>query len=289
MMNIRSVAGQMFVLQVLIVLLLVVAAVVALLIQSRSDRYDAARDRSLAAAQAFAHSPGLVDAMRGPDPSAVLQPLTEAARKDAHVDFIVVTDRNGIRYTHPQPEQIGKQFVGTIGPSLNGAVTVEQVHGPLGLEYQVVVPVEDADGSVVGIVSSGMKVANVSSAVNRQLPVVLGAGTVALGLATAGTALVGRRLLRQTHGLGPEEMTRMYEHHDAVLHAVREGVVIVGGDGRVRLANDEARRLLDLPADVEGHAVTGLGLAPRTAQLLVAGRAVSDEVLPVGERLLAVN
>ncbi|MBP0453115.1 SpoIIE family protein phosphatase [Kitasatospora sp. RG8] len=289
MMSIRSVAGQMFVLQVLIVLLLVVAAVVALLIQSRSDRYDAARDRSLAAAQSFAHGPGLVEAMQGPDPSAVLQPLTESARMAAGVDFIVVTDRNGIRYTHPDPAQIGKQFVGTIGPSLNGGVTVEQVHGPLGHEYQVVVPVKDANGAVVGIVSSGVKVANVSSAINRQLPVVLGAGAVALGLATAGTALVGRRLLRQTHGLGPEEMTRMYEHHDAVLHAVREGVVIGSGDGRILLANDEARLLLDLPPDVEGRAVSDLGLAARTEDLLLSDREVTDEVLPVGDRMLAVN
>ncbi|MFI8460240.1 SpoIIE family protein phosphatase [Kitasatospora sp. NPDC085464] len=279
----------MFLLQVTIVLLLVVAAVVALLVESRSDRFAAARDRSLAAAEAFAHSPGLVATMQGPDPSAVLQPLTEAARKDANVDFIVVTDRNGIRYTHPEPEQIGKKFVGTIGPSLHGLVTVEQVHGPLGLEYQVVVPVEDGHGGVVGIVSAGMKVANVSSAIDRQLPVVLGAGTLALGLATAGTALVGRRLLRQTHGLGPEEMTRMYDHHDAVLHAVREGVAIVGGDGRVLLANDEARRLLDLPEDAEGRAVTDLGLDPRTTELLLSDSAVTDEVLPVGDRLLAVN
>ncbi|MFD8752844.1 SpoIIE family protein phosphatase [Kitasatospora sp. NPDC059577] len=279
----------MFLLQVLIVLLLVVAAVVALLIESRSDRFAAARDRSLAAAQAFAHSPGLVATMQGPDPTAVLQPATEAARKDAQVDFIVVTDRNGIRYTHPEPDQIGKKFVGTIGPSLNGHVTVEQVHGPLGLEYQVVVPVEDAHGGVVGIVSAGMKVANVSSAIDRQLPVVLAAGAAALGLATAGTALVGRRLLRQTHGLGPEEMTRMYEHHDAVLHAVREGVAIVGGDGRVLLANDEARRLLDLPADAEGRAVTDLGLDPRTTELLLSESEVTDEVIPVGDLLLAVN
>ncbi|MFD4397449.1 SpoIIE family protein phosphatase [Kitasatospora sp. NPDC058478] len=288
-MSIRSVAGQMFVLQVLIVLLLVVTAVVVLLVQSRSDRFEAARGRTLAAAQAFAHGPGLVATMQGPDPSAVLQPLTEAARTAAGVDFIVVTDRNGIRYTHPDPELIGKMFIGTIGPSLHGQVTVEDVNGPLGSEYQVVVPVEDSHGAVVGIVSSGMKVSNVSSAFNRQLPVVLGVGALALGLATAGTALVGRRLLRQTRGLGPEEMTRMYEHHDAVLHAVREGVAIVSGDGRVLLANDEARRLLDLPPDVEGRTVADLGLAPRTAELLLSDRAVTDEVLPVGDRLLAVN
>ncbi|MGW2256206.1 SpoIIE family protein phosphatase, partial [Kitasatospora sp. NPDC001660] len=93
----------------------------------------------------------------------------------------------------------------------------------------------------------------------------------------------------QTHGLGPAEMTRMYEHHDAVLHAVREGVLIVGGDGRVLLANDEARRLLELPAEVEGRPVAELGLVPGPAELLASGRAVTDEVYPAGDRLLAVN
>ncbi|MFJ9413582.1 SpoIIE family protein phosphatase [Streptomyces sp. NPDC101227] len=285
----RSVAGQMFLLQVLIVVLLIVAAVATLLLQSRSDRFQGARDRSLAAAEAFAHSPGLVETMRGPNPSAVLQPLTEAARKRGGVDFLVVMNRSGIRYTHPKPGEIGKHFVGTIKPSLAGKVTIESVHGPLGREVQAVVPVMDAHGKVVGMVSSGLKVRRVSSAIDRQLPVVLGAGAAALALTTAGTGLATRRLRRQTHGLGPAEMTRMYEHHDAVLHAVREGVLIVDADGQVLLANDEARRLLGLAPDVEGQLVTSLGLAPRTAELLVSGREVTDEVLPVGDRLLAVN
>ncbi|WP_058043157.1 SpoIIE family protein phosphatase [Streptomyces roseifaciens] len=289
MVRSRSVAGQMFLLQLLIVLLLVVAAVVTLVLQARSDRFQAARDRSLAAAQAFAHSPGLVETLQGPDPSKVLQPLTEAARKEAGVDFIVVTDRDGVRYTHPRPELIGKQFIGTIGPSQAGHVTIESVDGPLGEEVQAVVPVQDDHGTVVGLVSSGVKVSAVSSAVDRQLPVVLAAGGAALALATGGAALVSRRLQRQTHGLGPAEMTRMYEHHDAVLHAVREGVVIVGGDGRVMLANDEARRLLGLPADVEGRAVAELDLEPRMAELLESRRVANDVVLPVGDRLLAVN
>ncbi|MEU1309213.1 SpoIIE family protein phosphatase [Streptomyces cinnamoneus] len=278
----------MFVLQVLIVLLLVVAASAALLLQARSDRFDAARDRSLAAAQAFAHSPGLPATMSGPDPSAVLQPAAEAIRQQGGVDFLVVMNRDGIRYTHPDPSQIGKRFVGTIEPSLNGQVTVEDVNGPLGEELQVVVPVTD-NGHVVGMVSSGLKVSSVSSAVDQQLPLVLGAGAAALALATGSTALVTRRLRRQTHGLGPAEMTQMYEHHDAVLHAVREGVVIVSGDGRLLLANDEARRLLDLPPDVEGRDVADLGLDPRMAELLVSRRVATDEVIPVGERLLAVN
>ena len=45
----------------------------------------------------------------------------------------------------------------------------------------------------------------------------------------------------------------MYEYYTAVLHAVREGLLLLDDDGRVQLVNDEARRLLDLPDDVVGQ------------------------------------
>jgi serine phosphatase RsbU (regulator of sigma subunit)/anti-sigma regulatory factor (Ser/Thr protein kinase) len=84
-------------------------------------------------------------------------------------------------------------------------------------------------------------------------------------------------------------MTRMYEHHDAVLHAVREGVLIVGDDGRLLLANDEARRLLNLPADAERRPVTELGLDEDLAGLLTSDRPATDEVYLAADRLLAVS
>ncbi|MEU1529162.1 SpoIIE family protein phosphatase [Streptomyces fagopyri] len=285
----RSVAGQVFLLQVVIVLVLVVSAVVALVLQVRHDSTQEARNRSLAVTETFANSPGTRAALSGPDPTATLQPRAEAARKASGVDFIVVMNTEGIRYTHPKPDRIGKKFVGNISPAQQGRTSVEEVNGTIGQLVQAVVPVKEPGGKVVGLVSAGITTANVGGVANRQLPLVLAAAAAALALATAGTALVSRRLLRQTRGLGPYEMTRMYEHHDAVLHAVREGVIIAGGEGRLLLANDEAQRLLDLPQDAEGRHVLELGLDPDTAALLSSGRVVTDEVHLVGDRLLAIN
>ncbi|WP_327242651.1 SpoIIE family protein phosphatase [Streptomyces sp. NBC_01320] len=286
----RSVAGQVFILQAVVIVLLVAGAVVALVLQSFHDAETEAERRSVAAAETFAHSPGIVQAIQSPDPSKVLQPLTEVARKLAGLDFIVVTDAHGTRYTHPRPEFIGKQFVGTIKPSLAGQVHVENVQGPLGHEVQAIVPVNAPDKTVVGLVAAGLKVENISNAVDKQLMFIFASGAGALGLATGGAALVAKRLRRQTHGLDPAQMTRMYEHHDAVLHAVREGVLIVGHDGRLLLANDEAERLLDLPPDAQGRPVKELkSLDPATAELLVSGRVATDEMYLAGGRMLVVN
>ncbi|MEU0919363.1 SpoIIE family protein phosphatase [Streptomyces cyaneofuscatus] len=284
-----SVAGQVFVLQVAIVVLLAAGALLALVLQSRHDIDREARNRSVSVAQTFAKSLGLREALKAPDPSLILQPLAEETRKAAGVDFIVVMDTQGIRYSHPRPDRIGERFVGTIEPSLAGRVHTESVQGPLGKEIQAIVPVTSAGGEVIALVSAGLTVKSVTGIANQQLPVFLLSIAGGLALATVGSALISRRLRRQTHGLGTQEMTRMYEHHDAVLHAVREGVLITDGEGRLLLANDEAGRLLDLPDDAEGRPVDEVGMDRRMADLLLSGRIATDEVLEAGDRLLVVN
>ncbi|MFD7626957.1 SpoIIE family protein phosphatase [Streptomyces sp. NPDC059851] len=289
LLSARSVAGEVFLLQLAVVVLLVAAAVAALVVQAKSAAMLDARHRTLAAAGTFAESPGIVAALRSARPSAVLQPSAEAARKIAGVDGINVYTLDGVTLTHSDPRQIGKHVVGPFSKAAAGTSFTETFEGSLGQSVVSVVPVKDAGGRVIAIVSSPVTVQNVQGMVNRQLSVVLGSAGAVLALSAGGTALVSRRLLRRTHGLGPAEMTRMYEHHDAVLHAVREGVLIVGGGGRLLLANDEARRLLDLPADAEGLPVEDLGLEEGIAERIASGRSATDEVHMAADRLLAVN
>ncbi|MET8508425.1 SpoIIE family protein phosphatase [Streptomyces sp. NPDC004787] len=287
--GLRSVAGQVFALQAVIALLIVAAAAVALVLQGRYDSERDARNRSLAVAEAFAHAPGTAVALRSPDPTAVLQPRAEAARKASGVDFVAVLAVDGTRYTDTEPELIGQKASGDVGRAANGESFTEIFHGAPNDAVRAVVPVRDDRGGVVGMVSSGIEVETVGQAVQGRLPVLLGAAAGGLALAVGGAGLVSARLRRQTHGLGPAEMTRLKEHHEAVLHSVKEGVLIVAGDGRLLLANDEARRLLKLPEDAERRHVRELGLEPRTAALLLSGRAATDEVHLAGDRLLAVN
>ncbi|MCJ1681344.1 SpoIIE family protein phosphatase [Streptomyces sp. APSN-46.1] len=271
------------------VLVLIAAATLALVYQARTDSQRDARNRSLAAAEAFAHAPGLPEALKTSNPTAELQPLADAARQASGVDFIAVMTTDGIRYTDSRPELIGKRATGDLSRAVRGVSFTEVFMGTPSDAVRAVVPVRNASGDVVGLVATGIEVANVSDVVENQLPLLLGAAAGTLLLGTAGAALVSRRLRRQTRGLGEAEMTRMNEHHEAVLHAVREGVIIIDSDRRILLVNDEGRRLLDLPPDAEGRHVSELGLDPRTAALLASGRVATDEVHLAGDRLLAVN
>lgn len=284
----RTVAGQVLLLQIAVAVLLIIAAVAALVLQARNQSEQEAENRSLATAAAFAHAPGTAAALTSPDPTAALQPLIVGASQEAGVDFVTVMAKNGIRYADTDPRLIGARTAGVERAAAGEAFT-EIYEGAPSDAARAVVPVVDSRGDVIGLVGAGVQIETVGNAVDRQLPMLLFSAAGALALATGSALLVSRRLRRQTHGIGPAEMTRMYEHHDAVLHAVREGVLIVGGDGRLMLANDEARRLLELPPDADGRLVTDLGLDSGIAALLASDRSVTDEVRSAGDRLLAVS
>nr|WP_078648683.1 SpoIIE family protein phosphatase [Streptomyces ochraceiscleroticus] len=286
----RTVAGQVFLLHLVVVILLVCAAVTALVLQAQGSSLQEARDRSRVGAETFAHAPGTLSAMKSADPSALLQPRAEEARKLSKVNYIIAFNTAGIRWTHPDPDRIGKHIVGSYAEALHGRVYQTTSYTPgVGRAVDTMVPVVDTDGKVVGLVSVGITVESVNAKVMDQLPLLFGSAAGALVLLTAGSAWVSQRLRRQTHGLDPAEMTRMYEHHDAVLHSVREGVLVISGEGRLLLANDEAQRLLDLPADAERRQISELGMEAGTAELLASGRTATDEVHLARDRLLAVN
>ncbi|MEU2238281.1 hypothetical protein ABZ572_02610 [Streptomyces sp. NPDC018338] len=284
-------AGQVF-LVLSLALLLVAAGQSALVLQARHGSVHEAEQRTRAAAIAFANAPGAAAALDSPNPSAELGQLAENARKTGDFYYVLFFSPKGIGYTFPDPSLNGTHVFGSYKEALQGPHTYRgsSFDGPF---MDTTAPVLRSDGSLAGFVAVGVTPEQEGELAEQQLPILLGGAALALVVGTGGAVLVRRRLRHQTHGLGPVELARMYEHHDSVLHAVRKGVLIIakepGGDARVLLVNDEAQRLLNLPPDAEGKLVTDLGLGPEMAELVVAGRAATDEVLLAGDRLLAVN
>ncbi|MGW7444295.1 SpoIIE family protein phosphatase [Kitasatospora sp. NPDC054795] len=280
----------MFVLQLVVVLLLVVAAALELVVQAHGDINERARSRAMGVAQTFATSAGVAPALATGNPSAILQPKAEAASQTLGDTGIQVINAQYVRVADRYSYRVGTTLEPGIVPTLSrDHPNFAKVTTSAGGEQVVArVPVYD-NGTFVGWVAASTHISDINGVIGQRVRILFAGAAGALVVSVLGTALISRKLNRQTRGLGPAEMTRMYEHHDAVLHAVREGVVIVDGEDRVVLANDEARHLLELPPDCEGRPVAELGLEGPVAALLAGGSAASDEVVAAGERLLAVN
>ena len=148
-----SLAGQILLLQlVVVVVAVVVVGVIA--VRAAVDREaDQQRERVLSLAVALSTSGEVRAALRGDDPSQVLQPLAERVRQASDVAFVVFMTPSGVRYSHPRPHRIGGRFVGTIAPARAGRAFTETATGTLGPSVRAVAPIRDG-GRVAGLVSS---------------------------------------------------------------------------------------------------------------------------------------
>ncbi|ANS68051.1 two-component sensor kinase [Streptomyces lincolnensis] len=286
----RSLATQLFAMQAVLIAVLVAGYALFTYVSDRSQAEDSARRQAMAVARSVADAPSVREAMGTADPSAELQPYALRVMRDADVDFVTIMNPKGIRWTHPSQDEIGKPFRGNIAPAVAGGSFTETYTGTLGPSVRAVTPVWSGD-DVIGLVSAGIRVEEISKRVSGQLTALLGVAGGALALGAVGTYVINARLRRHTHGMNAAELSRMHDYHQAALHAVREGLLMLDGQYRVALINDGGRELLGVSSEDEviGRSVAELGLpAPLTGALLASEPRV-DEVHLTADRVLVVN
>ena len=242
----RSLAGQAIALQILVIAVVVLAGSALALFDASRDGDAAARQQVLGIATTLADSPSTATAIESGRATEILQPVTEAVRKNTDIAFITIMAPDRTRFTHTDPSQIGGKYIGTIEPALRGETFAEVYTGTLGPSIRAVAPVRNGTGRIVALVSAGILQQSLADRWRAQVPTIAAVSAAALAIALVGVWAIRRRLLRQTHGLRPDELRVMYEHHDAILHSVSEGLIVLDRNG-VALANDDARRLLALP------------------------------------------
>ncbi|WP_247706625.1 sensor histidine kinase [Streptomyces liliiviolaceus] len=284
----RSLAGQLFAMQAVLVAVVVAGCALFTYISDRSQAEAAAGRQAMGVARSVADSPSVREAIRTADPTRTLQPYALAVQRGAQVDFVTIMDPEGIRWTHPNEELIGKHFLGHTDRALLGQSFTETYTGTLGESVRAVTPIHDG-GRIVGLVSAGIKVDEISARVEEQVKALFGVAAAALALGAIGTYVINARLRRSTHGMNASELSRMHDYHEAALHAVREGLLMLDGQFRVALINDGGRELLGVGGDVVGHSVAELELpAPLTGALL-SGEPRVDEVYLTESRVLVMN
>ncbi|MGW2127925.1 sensor histidine kinase [Streptomyces coelicoflavus] len=284
----RSLAGQLFAMQAVLIAVVVVGYALFTYLSDRGQAEEAAGRQARAVSLAIADSPSVAEAIRTPDPTDRLQPYAVRVMEDTDVDFVTIMDPEGIRWTHPDPKQIGHYFQGHIERAQRGQTFTETYTGTLGPSVRAVTPITD-DGRIVGLVSAGIKVEEISKRAQEQLTALSGVAAGALLLGAVGTYVINARLRRHTHGMNADQLSRMHDYHQAALHAVREGLLMLDGQYRVALINDGGRELLGVHGDVVGASVADLGLPSQLTGALLASEQRVDEVHLAADRVLVVN
>jgi two-component system CitB family sensor kinase len=282
-----TLASEILLLQLVIIVVALAAGIGASVWVERQRVDDEYGQRALAIAGSVAATPEVQAALSGSGPKTAVQSLAESVRHASGATFVVVMDRNGVRYSHPNPSLIG-QPADDSGPALDGRPWIGPDNGSLGPSIRAKAPVFSG-GRVVGVVSVGFHENILGTAFTRGLPTVAITVGSALALAVIGSLLLARRVKRKTFGLEPEEIGRVLEQREAILHGIREGTIAVDLKGRVTLVNDEARDLLGLDAGCVGRPVDDVLPAGRIRAMLHGESSGVDEIVVDGERVLVAN
>ena len=250
--------------------------------------------RALSIAQTLAGQQNVVAQAVGGRPGGQLQVLATQVKQETGALFVVITNARGIRLTHPNPALIGTPVTyddpepDTSEPFRTGQVYLGVQRGTLGWVAAGKAPLR-LDGRLVGQVSVGFAVANVSSALSGALLtfILYLLGVLAVGVLAA--LALARRLKRQTFGLELGEIAALLQEREAMLHGIREAVLGYDTGERVLLANDAARDLLGLPAEFVGRRLRYMLPPGRLADVVTGAVTGSDLLVLHEDRVLVAN
>jgi two-component system, CitB family, sensor kinase len=289
----RRLSTQVVIMQIVILVVTIGAGFFVVqrdLRQQADSRYE---QQALAVAASLASQPAVIGGVEAGHPGGTVQSLASAAMKATHALFVVITNAQGIRFSHPNPRLIGKPVQDdreprSTEPFRTGRAWTGVQRGTLGFVAAGKVPLTD-HGRLIGEVSVGFPVLDVTRGLSGELRSFAAFMILVLALGVLTALGFARWLKRQTFGLELREIAGLLQEREAMLHGIREAVLGYDKNERVLLANDAAQKLLQLPADFEGRPLREVLPPGRLGDVASGEISGSDLLVLTGGRVLVAN
>lgn len=255
---------------------------------------NALADKALAVARTLADSPEIRQGlMKKPEESGI-QAIAEAVRKRNDMLFIVVTNMQSLRYSHPEAQRIGQPFKGDdILLALDGKENVAINRGFLAKALRVFTPIYDEQHRQIGVVSIGLELSRVTEQINNSRGSIIWSVLFGVLVGLLGTWGLVKVLKRILFGLEPYEISTLFEQRQAMLQSIKEGVIAVDASGEVTLINEAAQELLNYHKPQDDAQLSTLSHAwsqvVDLSDVLRDGTPRRDEEINIKDRLLLIN
>ena len=287
-----TLAGQFLVLQLTVLLAVVAVASVVSVRQSDADFRESRGARVRAAAEYLAN----IEPVREPFVEGEVErrrisltSYTQRVRNDLQAGGVYLTDPDGVVLVSSDFAGRGERVDlddSTVRQLRTWTGDVDDLGSP---SIAAQVPIIDDELELVGIAMVAQSYPSWGERARGVLPDLLTFAGLGLALGAAGSFLLSRLIRRRTRGLEPAAIGALADQREALLHAIREGVVAVAEDGTVTVLSDSARELIGLDGPVEGRRVADLDLDPAVRGLLADDAEIRDQVVVLGDRVLVVN
>jgi two-component system CitB family sensor kinase len=289
--TLRAKINLLVLLNIVFVLLLVLSALSYVLI---GQKFVETEDQTIFLAKTMASLPQVIQAFDQPDPASIIQPIAEDFRKKMKAEFIVFANMDLIRYSHPNPQQIGKRLDGEDNQNDQKVLRGEEVRstaiGSLGLTVRGKYPVYDSNHRQIGLVSVGFLVQDIWKKLYSLILKIILIGAAALLFGLGGAYLLSGHIKRQIFNMEPAEIAFISQEQAAILDSIREGIIAINSDGNITTFNQEAKKIAGIESiDVKGKSITSILPTSRLTDVVREGISHKDDPMIIGNTLVVAN
>jgi len=218
-------------------------------------------NKALSVAQSLANSQEIRQGLLSND-SASIQRYVDTIRQKIDAKFIVVGDIHGVRYSHPDPNKIGKKMVGGDNDRalLLGQSYTSKALGSLGISLRGKSPIMSNSGEIIGLISVGYLERDINLIVTKYEYTFLYVFGFVIFLGAWLALYIAKRYRDEIFGLEPEEIARTYTERKAVLESILEGIIVTDEHDNITNINPGALQMLGdiTPKDIVGSPLSVL-------------------------------
>ncbi|HBC94906.1 MAG TPA: histidine kinase [Pelotomaculum sp.] len=248
--------------------------------------------RAMAIARTLAQSDEIQNNIGTPEGTSYIQPLAERTRLATGVEYIVVVDMDGIRYSHPVEDRIGKRFTESdLVPALANNEYISRAEGVLGPSVRAFVPVKVNEGTrQVGVVVVGILTPTISFLLRTIQTELYYSLSIGLLVGLLGSIFMARKIKSGMFSLEPEEIARLLEERVAIFQAMSEGIIAIDTDSRITVANKEVQHLLNKTnKEIVGRNIMELIPNSNLPEVLRTGEAQINSQMYINDTAVLVN
>lgn len=250
---------------------------------SEHDKRRAMEEGLLCLASMVAQYPEVMNGLTdSPDTEQVQRRIQSILASNPNVDQITVCNMMRIRYSHTNPEFIGKPQEGddikeviyqakryvSSNISLPGIDTSRML--------RAYAPVFNGE-TQIGFVITEIDIDRFARIIRHFDMTMLVYAVAGLSAGVTVIFLVGQIVRNALLGLEPDRLAQVYREHAGLIEAMHEGVIGVNRRGRITLINKRARELLEVENSVtEGMEIDKVMPNPHLARVISTGEAEFD-------------
>lgn len=200
--------------------------------------------RAIAIARTVAQMTDVQDTVGTSEGFEVIQPIAERIRLATDVDYIVIFDMHGVRYSHPSESKIGTVLEEAAShEAMSQHEYISKAIGVQGHSIRAFVPIMNQEGSQqVGVINVGILSHTWFNLWEQYRSDILFSLIWGLFVGLIGTVILANHIKKQTLNLEPYEIARIVQERSAIMQAMDIGILATDANGKITFINRIARQ-----------------------------------------------